>query len=104
MKAFMKKGKKISSKETNKHLKTVTNGNDKNETVKNGEGVTNPLVQSIDSDNKLDGSGTDSAKIDLPPDVDMINKKLPKELILRAFSFLDTVSLCRSAQVSKVNP
>lgn len=31
----------------------------------------------------------------------MINKKLPKELILRIFSFLDIVSLCRCAQVSK---
>lgn len=30
-----------------------------------------------------------------------INKKLPKELILRIFSFLDVVSLCRCAQVSK---
>lgn len=31
----------------------------------------------------------------------LINKKLPKELLLRVFSFLDIVSLCRSAQVSK---
>lgn len=30
-----------------------------------------------------------------------INKKLPKELLLRIFSFLDVVSLCRCAQVSK---
>ena len=28
-----------------------------------------------------------------------INKMLPKELLLRVFSFLDVVSLCRSAQV-----
>ncbi|XP_015761374.1 PREDICTED: F-box/LRR-repeat protein 20-like [Acropora digitifera] len=32
----------------------------------------------------------------------LINKKLPKELILRIFSFLDVVTLCRCAQVSKV--
>ncbi|XP_069768407.1 F-box/LRR-repeat protein 20-like isoform X2 [Narcine bancroftii] len=31
----------------------------------------------------------------------MINKKLPKELLLRIFSFLDVVTLCRSAQVSR---
>lgn len=31
----------------------------------------------------------------------LINKKLPKELILRIFSYLDVVSLCRCAQVSK---
>uniref|UniRef100_A0A8C2KLZ3 F-box/LRR-repeat protein 20 n=2 Tax=Cyprinus carpio TaxID=7962 RepID=A0A8C2KLZ3_CYPCA len=30
-----------------------------------------------------------------------INKKLPKELLLRIFSFLDVVTLCRCAQVSK---
>ena len=28
-----------------------------------------------------------------------INKMLPKELLLRVFSYLDVVSLCRSAQV-----
>lgn len=33
----------------------------------------------------------------------LIETKLPKELILRIFSFLDVVSLCRSAQVSKVS-
>uniref|UniRef100_A0A672R8X2 F-box/LRR-repeat protein 2 n=1 Tax=Sinocyclocheilus grahami TaxID=75366 RepID=A0A672R8X2_SINGR len=31
----------------------------------------------------------------------LINKKLPKELLLRIFSFLDVVTLCRCAQVSK---
>ena len=31
----------------------------------------------------------------------LINRKLPKELLLRVFSYLDVVSLCRSAQVSK---
>ncbi|XP_063233472.1 uncharacterized protein LOC134537110 isoform X2 [Bacillus rossius redtenbacheri] len=30
-----------------------------------------------------------------------INKKLPKELLLRIFSYLDVVSLCRCAQVSR---
>ena len=31
----------------------------------------------------------------------LINRRLPKELLLRTFSFLDVVSLCRCAQVSK---
>jgi len=31
----------------------------------------------------------------------LINKRLPKELLLNIFSFLDVVSLCRCAQVSK---
>ena len=31
----------------------------------------------------------------------LINRRLPKELLLRASSYLDVVSLCRSAQVSK---
>ncbi|XP_078233697.1 F-box/LRR-repeat protein 2 isoform X2 [Pogona vitticeps] len=31
----------------------------------------------------------------------LINKKLPKELLLRIFSFLDIITLCRCAQVSK---
>lgn len=34
-------------------------------------------------------------------DIDFINKKLPKELLIRIFSYLDIVSLCRSACVSK---
>ncbi|XP_069776840.1 F-box/LRR-repeat protein 2 isoform X2 [Narcine bancroftii] len=34
-------------------------------------------------------------------DESLINKKLPKELLLRIFSFLDVVTLCRCAQVSK---
>lgn len=33
----------------------------------------------------------------------LINKRLPKELLLRIFSYLDVVSLCRCAQVSKVS-
>lgn len=37
-------------------------------------------------------------------EVDLINKKLPKELLIRVFSYLDPVTLCRCAQVSKVSP
>lgn len=35
------------------------------------------------------------------PQTDLINSMLPKELILKIFSFLDIVSLCRCAQVCK---
>ncbi|EHB00854.1 F-box/LRR-repeat protein 20 [Heterocephalus glaber] len=34
-------------------------------------------------------------------DETVINKKLPKELLLQIFSFLDVVNLCRCAQVSR---
>lgn len=39
----------------------------------------------------------------LSNEICLINQKLPKELLLRIFSFLDYQSLCRCAQVSKVN-
>lgn len=37
-----------------------------------------------------------------PIEVDLINKILPRELLIRVFSYLDVVDLCRCAQVSKV--
>ena len=36
-------------------------------------------------------------------EADLINKILPKELLIRIFSYLDVVSLCRCAQVSKAS-
>lgn len=33
----------------------------------------------------------------------LINKKLPKELLLKIFSYLEVLELCRCAQVSKVS-
>jgi hypothetical protein len=35
-------------------------------------------------------------------DAELINKKLPKELLIRIFSFLNVISVSRCAQVSKV--
>lgn len=52
--------------------------------------------EEMSKENKLDHDHEIS-----PPDQDLINTMLPKELILRIFSFLDIVSLCRCAQVSK---
>lgn len=42
------------------------------------------------------------SKVSLEPaiDVDLINKRLPKELLIRIFSYLDIITLCRCAQVS----
>ncbi|KAM6451666.1 LOW QUALITY PROTEIN: F-box/LRR-repeat protein 2 [Liasis olivaceus] len=37
----------------------------------------------------------------LSNDEALINRKLPKELLLRIFSFLDTITSCRCAQISK---
>ena len=48
--------------------------------------------------NSSNNNGSDVVK---QVTVDMINKQLPRELIIRIFSFLDIVSLCRCAQVSK---
>ena len=55
MKAFIKKSKKIGSKETQNVKNSQSNSNgDKNQLNKNNEeGVTNPLVQSNNSDGKL---------------------------------------------------
>ena len=36
-------------------------------------------------------------------DTSLINRKLPKELLLRIFYYLDVVSLCRCAQVRQFN-
>lgn len=38
-----------------------------------------------------------------PAEPDLINKKLPRELLIRIFSQLDTIDLSRCAQVSKVS-
>lgn len=50
----------------------------------------------------INGNSTNNNGNDSQDDA-LINKKLPKELLLRIFSFLDVVSLCRCAQVSKVS-
>ena len=44
-----------------------------------------------------------SQVVGIRPEEDLINRKLPRELIIRVFSYLDIVSLCRSACVSKVS-
>ena len=66
------------------------------------------------NDTQANADGNNSAalfanldsKVSLEPaiDVDLINKKLPKELLIRIFSYLDIITLCRCAQVSKVCP
>lgn len=53
------------------------------------------------NNNNVELLATTTAPFNVTPGKDLINTMLPKELILRIFSFLDIVSLCRCAQVSK---
>lgn len=53
------------------------------------------------SNGKVDGINENGTVLPAAPEHDLINTMLPKELILKIFSFLDIVSLCRCAQVSK---
>ncbi len=113
MKAFMKKTKKIASKEP-QQTSQQANGNEKkngtltanNNNASGDEGLTNPLVHTIlengDENTTENGGVALENGLNEPPETDIIDKKLPRELIIRIFSFLDTVSLCRCAQVSKV--
>uniref|UniRef100_A0A8C5CZF6 F-box/LRR-repeat protein 2 n=1 Tax=Gadus morhua TaxID=8049 RepID=A0A8C5CZF6_GADMO len=50
---------------------------------------------------KLEVDATITIEVFSNSDEAPINKKLPKELLLRIFSYLDVVTLCRCAQVSK---
>ncbi len=59
-------------------------------------------VDDIDARTRTSSGNSNSSKRHVKPDIDLINKMLPRELILRCFSYLDIVSLCRCAQVSKV--
>ncbi|XP_066929041.1 F-box/LRR-repeat protein 2-like [Clytia hemisphaerica] len=54
----------------------------------------NKVSNGVHKNKRLEGYFEDAA-------TGLINKKLPKELLLRVFSFLDIVALCRCAQVSK---
>lgn len=49
--------------------------------------------------NTANGQAWRLAKVFNENDEALINRKLPKELLLRIFSHLDVVSLCRCAQV-----
>ena len=87
MKSLMKKHKRNTSKDTSKNSQLLdsTINPENNETPK--DDPNNP--NKIDEEKEI-------------IEVDLINKKLPKELIIRIFSFLGVVSRCRCAQVSKV--
>ncbi|XP_025769471.1 F-box/LRR-repeat protein 2 [Puma concolor] len=55
----------------------------------------------LKSTDLVPGSPLTLAEVFSNNDEGLINKKLPKELLLRIFSFLDIVTLCRCAQISK---
>lgn len=59
------------------------------------------MAQTDTSDVDHDEVKANGNETPLSPAQDLINTMLPKELILKIFSFLDIVSLCRCAQVSK---
>lgn len=69
-------------------------------------GTTSTVDKAAGEDNLVDGGGgggdsNGAIVADTTPKVNLIDTMLPKELILKIFSFLDIVSLCRCAQVSK---
>ena len=129
MKSFLTRTKKISS--NNKSSSNNNNNNSENSTCKtakmktiaqtnkqekmnenNKENLEDKYM--IGNNNQTDGK--DAIDLDEKKDllngflsndsnaleIDLINKILPKELIIRVFSYLDIISLCRCAQVSKV--
>ena len=75
-------------------------------------GVTNGAAVTLAGQNGAAGNGAAGgqngyaghwrlARVFNENDEALINRKLPKELLLRIFSHLDVISLCRCAQVSK---
>lgn len=74
------------------------------------ESIDNKIIEVNRKENGSNGNGVITSErclengdiIESPPTPkDLINLMLPKELILKIFSFLDIVSLCQCAQVSK---
>ena len=58
-----------------------------------------PITTSIRNGSAANGQAWRLTKVFNENDEALINRKLPKELLLRIFSHLDVVSLCRCAQV-----
>lgn len=83
---------------TQEHLLNHNKVNEVNEKFKETTSFGNKNKAALDGENLA----ASVQLIDIKPDINLINKRLPKELIIRIFSFLDIVSLCRSACVSKV--
>lgn len=88
MRLFLRKTRKNSSKEN----KVIDSSSSKNQSEITG------MLKSSDHDSTIEHKHSEKQ----PIEIDLINKKLPKELIIRILSYLDIVSLCRCAQVSKV--
>ena len=58
-----------------------------------------PITTSLRNGSAANGQAWRLTKVFNENDEALINRKLPKELLLRIFSHLDVVSLCRCAQV-----
>ena len=118
MKSFLNRSKransgKSKSSENGKSTKNKAQSKEKmNENKENLDAAAESMIGNTDvcgtdSDAsigkpKANGDIVNPSKENLN-DIDLINKILPKELIIRVFSYMDIISLCRCAQVSKVN-
>lgn len=88
MKFVLKKNKKSANKDNR-----ITDS-----LINNGQSELSNILKL--NDNKDSEDTSHNSKLCF--ESNLINKKLPKELIIRIFSYLDIVSLCRCAQVCKV--
>ncbi len=90
---------------TNKQQQEKMNENNKEnleDNYMNGNNNQTDGKDAIDLDEKKDLLNGFLSNDSNALEIDLINKILPKELIIRVFSYLDIISLCRCAQVSKV--
>jgi hypothetical protein len=96
MKLLFRKNRKGSSNKDNKVIDSSLN--------ENGTSVVKKSTGETTVKEELDPC--ESALLDhtdILIEQDLINNTLPRELLLRIFSFLDVISITRCAQVCKVN-
>jgi F-box/leucine-rich repeat protein 2/20 len=70
-------------------------------TTLNGSVATSQTLSTTATFNNNINSSASNGSANVAGSEDEISKKLPKEILLRILSYLDVVSLCRCAQVSK---
>lgn len=98
----------INNNNNNNNNITTANGTNSNDSSINSPNASDtvPLVPEINSSSNgpsnLFDIGIGKGDPCTPPTIPcLIEKVLPRELLLRVFSFLDVVDLCRAAQVSR---
>jgi hypothetical protein len=105
MKLLFRKNRKGSSSKDNKVIDSSMN----NENGPNGNNNTsnNGVLKKAEGNEAVkDGVETNENALltEQLVEPDLINSVLPKELILRIFSFLDVISVTRCSRVCKVSP